>query len=416
MFGLGKWYNVLNNDEFMRLFAHFSSYDLKEHLDYSTQQFISIYDLEFSCGVTKKLPIRRHLGNSDDISVELLYVEYRGYDENTDTDSETELVRMPFSPSHSMDQMQLKKPQPHFTFKRKFNCVTQSGSTFMPSDAVWDERVQKWYVSDFSNSCIQIIDDNGCWHQSIASDSSDDSSLRLLQWPSSMTLSPNGNLIVCDAYNHRILIWNLVFLTCIKMIGHVVTNGNSTRCISGTEDGHFSCPIGVATDSMNNIYVTDSGNHRIQIFSSVGTFIKSFGSKGSNPGQLQCPIGIAVAPDGNRIYVCDSENHRVVVYNSSGQCILVIGSKGFSYSEFKYPIGITLTPENDYFIVSDYKKNRLQVFRSVDGKHIQTIGRGGSGDEEFNNPAGLSMMPSGELVVIDCHNQRFQILENSSQL
>jgi len=55
---------------------------------------------------------------------------------------------------------------------------------------------------------------------------------------------------------------------------------------SGTELGQFSGPAGVAFDSSGNVYVTDSGNQRVQIFSSNGTFLSSFGENGEGGGQF----------------------------------------------------------------------------------------------------------------------------------
>ena len=62
----------------------------------------------------------------------------------------------------------------------------------------------------------------------------------------------------------------------------------------------------MATDANGNVYVADTGNHRIQQFDANGTFLTAWGSQDSGDGQLQAPIG--VAPDGNgNIYVLDDE-------------------------------------------------------------------------------------------------------------
>ena len=74
----------------------------------------------------------------------------------------------------------------------------------------------------------------------------------------------------------------------------------------GAGNGELNSPTGVATDGSGNVYVADTGNHRIQKFDANGTFLTAWGSQDSGDGQLQAPIG--VAPDGNgNVYVLDDE-------------------------------------------------------------------------------------------------------------
>ena len=67
----------------------------------------------------------------------------------------------------------------------------------------------------------------------------------------------------------------------------------------GTGDGQFREPHGMAVDSSGNIYVADTGNHRIQVFDTKGRFIRQFGSRGSGNGQFDEPYGVAVDSSGN---------------------------------------------------------------------------------------------------------------------
>ena len=83
----------------------------------------------------------------------------------------------------------------------------------------------------------------------------------------------------------------------------------------GCDDGQFVNPLAIATDSKNNVFVTDSSQitvscTRIQKFDSNGGFITKFGSYGQGDGQFQAPIGIAVDSTGN-VYVADSQNIRI---------------------------------------------------------------------------------------------------------
>jgi DNA-binding beta-propeller fold protein YncE len=62
--------------------------------------------------------------------------------------------------------------------------------------------------------------------------------------------------------------------------------------------------------------VVDTANHRVQVFNSSGVFQSAFGSSGSGNGQFSSPIGIAVGSGGN-IYVADTNNNRVQVFSQS---------------------------------------------------------------------------------------------------
>ena len=84
---------------------------------------------------------------------------------------------------------------------------------------------------------------------------------------------------------------------------------------TGSGDGQFNAPGGIAIDSSNNVYVVDKSNHRIQKFTSTGGFITKWGSSGSGDGQFNVPIGVAV-DSSNNVYVSDSGNNRVQKFAS----------------------------------------------------------------------------------------------------
>ncbi len=78
----------------------------------------------------------------------------------------------------------------------------------------------------------------------------------------------------------------------------------------GSQFGSFKTPAGLAEDGQGLFYIADGGNHRIQVFTSVGILRTAWGTFGSGNGEFQSPQGIAV-DNGGFIYVADSGNRRI---------------------------------------------------------------------------------------------------------
>ena len=68
------------------------------------------------------------------------------------------------------------------------------------------------------------------------------------------------------------------------------------------------------------MFVADWGNYHIQKFSSNGTFITKWGSYGSNDGQFDNLLSVAVERTGN-VYTADNENDRIQKFDSNGHFI-----------------------------------------------------------------------------------------------
>ena len=73
------------------------------------------------------------------------------------------------------------------------------------------------------------------------------------------------------------------------------TNLKLNSCFGKEGSGY---PADLTFDPAGDVYVTDRYNHRIQVFSQNGTFLRTFGRHGSGPGELSEPWGICVDHDG----------------------------------------------------------------------------------------------------------------------
>ena len=170
-------------------------------------------------------------------------------------------------------------------------------------------------------------------------------------------------------------------------IGHIATDGthvyyttqNNHRVVkitcasgayaadwggSGSGDGQFSTPYGIAYNSVTgSIVVVDQGNDRIQEFTTAGVFVRKWGSSGSGNGQFQTATGIACHPSTGDVYVADSGRDDVQVFSAAGAWLRTFGSTGTGNGNFAIPDGIAVDASSNVW-VSDTQAgdDRIQKF------------------------------------------------------
>ena len=222
----------------------------------------------------------------------------------------------------------------------------------------------------------------------------------------------------------------------------------------GSAAGMFNGPLGVAVNERNEIAVTETGNNRIQIFSSDGTLLRSFGTKGNKQGEFNFPCGIAFDKNGN-IIVADSCNHRVQCFSEQGGHLNTFSSEGSLDHQLNFPHGLSFDSDGNvivadknnklikifnpngkflrkigvegsftfpfhciqydkYLIVSDSDEHCIKVC-DRDGNFLYKFGKEGEGDGEFNKPRCLSVNKAGHLMVCDAGNYRVQVFELSGK-
>jgi DNA-binding beta-propeller fold protein YncE len=170
---------------------------------------------------------------------------------------------------------------------------------------------------------------------------------------------------------------------------------------------------GVAWDSAGNIYVADGagvgvGNARVAKFDKDGHFIKSWGQRGTEPGQFNSLRGIALDAKGN-VYVADAGNKRIQVFDGDGTPKAQIANIGT-------PSAICITPgahqylyasnSNDPETLDDGEIYKLEL----DGTIVGKFGRAGKLPKEFGTVNAIDCRTENELLVGELTNWRVQKL------
>src|SRR5258706_5352179 len=129
--------------------------------------------------------------------------------------------------------------------------------------------------------------------------------------PKGLTVDQAGNIYVADTRNKRIQ----KFTAEGSYIEEWGTYGEAP--------GQFDQPHDVALDPWGNIYVADADgpdhNNRVQVFYNDEILAATWGNFGGGPGQFNFAARIALDPSGLNIYVCDSGNNRVELFSYANQ-------------------------------------------------------------------------------------------------
>ncbi len=264
-----------------------------------------------------------------------------------------------------------------------------------PTSVIAD-RADSLFVVDTRNHRLQKFDGNGRF---LAEWGSYGSAAGQLNYPSDAVIDQAGHIYVTDTDNHRVQ----KFSNDGTLLGGWGTLGN--------ENGQFYYPRGIAVDSQGDLYVVDQHNHRVQKFDSDGAFLTTWGSYDpadghrGDQGEFDLPTDVAVDSVDN-VYVVDHYNHRIQKFDSDGNFIAAWGSQGAGDGQFYFPVGIALDRAGNIYVV-DTGNSRVQKFDSGQA-FVAKWGSRGHDDGQFHLPTGVAIDSTGAIYVSDIGDHRLQ--------
>jgi sugar lactone lactonase YvrE len=169
----------------------------------------------------------------------------------------------------------------------------------------------------------------------------------------------------------------------------------------------FLFPHGLTVDKDGNIWVTDGHGgdgkgQQVFKFSPDGKVLMTLGKagvKGDGPDTFNMPSAVAIASNGD-IFVADghggNSNNRIVKFTKDGKFIKTWGAKGTGPGEFDIPHCLAFDSKGRLF-VGDRNNNRIQIF-DQDGNYIAEW-------KQFSRPSGIFIDKHDTIYVADSESE-----------
>lgn len=227
--------------------------------------------------------------------------------------------------------------------------------------------------------------------------------------PMGLAVDAKKRLYVCDALKCNVQVFDEKgkFLYALGKFGREVSQRS--------EEPVFLSPVACAVDQGGNLIVLDMKACNVQVISKSGKVLTRFGEPVSpTTGKVEVGMGGFFQPQGlaldakDNIFVADTGNHRIRVFNASGKALNKFGNRGARFGEFNQPVQLTVDSSNQLLVV-DQKNYRIQVF-TTRGVFKLRFGKRGTGRGEFNMPTDIATDSAGNIFVTD-QNLRVQVFD-----
>ena len=216
----------------------------------------------------------------------------------------------------------------------------------------YDAEKHVWIIDDHNDVLYQFTHDGKQLLKTIGTKGKRGQDASHFDRPTFMTFLPDGTMFVADGYNgHRVVKLDKdgKFLAAWGEPG--APGGKETR------PNYFNTVHGIAADpKTGTVYVSDRGNHRIQVFDQNGKFLRQWPV--SKLGQVQFLI---FASDGSGVWGFADRVSKVVKWDLDGHLLYSWGVLGDTPGTFLNPHGASTDQEGNLY-VAEVGNGRLQKF------------------------------------------------------
>lgn len=230
-------------------------------------------------------------------------------------------------------------PQGNFLFS--FNKVGKDGTLKVPLYIAFNKRGDV-YVSDRRLQGMFVFTPRGTFKRKIIPNGDE----KFAWLPLAMAFDAKGNLYVGDVLmEHRVLV--------IDPSGKVrnIFAGAGLALKKGEKAGLIAYPNGIVIQG-NKVYVSDSDNRRIQVYTLKGKYLYMINTGG-------IPRGIDIGYK-NRLHIVDVVGHNVMIYSRKGKELTNFGELGTELAQFYFPNGIDTDGRRIYVV--DTGNNRVEIW------------------------------------------------------
>jgi DNA-binding beta-propeller fold protein YncE len=210
------------------------------------------------------------------------------------------------------------------------------------------------YAVDAANNQVRKLDPQGHFVAEIGARAS---GRGRLNGPQGVALDPQGNILVADTANDRIV----KFAPNGSVLATWGAKGGSGP--PGAGPGELRGPTALLVNPAGDVLIADTGNNRIEELRPDGSFLDAWGGLGSRPGRFHQPTGLALDRAGN-VYVVDRGNNRVEKFDAHGHYLSGWGTRGTRLGQFVHPAEIEIDCAGNIY-VSDTGNNRVERFRPL---------------------------------------------------
>ena len=244
-----------------------------------------------------------------------------------------------------------------------------------------------------------------------------------LDSPMGLAVDAAGDLFVADSHNQRVreVAAGTGVITTVAGTGAAGFAGDGGQAKAAVLD----LPTALACDAAGDVFVADTGNHRVRkiaagtgvITTVAGNGVEGFGGDGgaATAAMIDSPGGLAVDAAGN-LYLADTHNGRVRVVSAATGATSMVASGGMAL-----PRGLALDAAGNV-VVADSANHRVRtispvgVITTLAGEGTQTFaGDGGLAvAASLDSPRAVAVPPAGLVTLADSGNQRVRVVDGQA--